>query len=255
MLGGGVVQEGNPKVGGQVELIEGGSAGVLVREFLGVQTGELHGVKETLPWHELHAADDLGDGGLELVVVNNNLVVTFSLSLNLVSDGHNCREVAGGTNIRDGVLDHIREGSDHSLRTLLTNRHDSDFCSVLILYISLQLPNDTGVNTTAQTLIRCEGNEELGGIVDVLKRRLALQVLVALEHHIYGLVAEVLSVLKSPQLTSHLGSGDHLHGLGDLTDRVDRLLPHLDLLLVHSEGPSCVLHEGRRGVKSIGCLG
>jgi len=115
LLGGGVVQESNPKVRGQVELIEGGSAGVLVGEFLRVQTGELHGVEETLPRHELHAADDLGDGGLELVVVNNNLVVTFSLSLNLVSDGHNCREVTGGTNIRDGVLDHIGEGSDHSL--------------------------------------------------------------------------------------------------------------------------------------------
>ena len=115
LFGGGVVQEGNPKVGRQVELIERGSAGVLVGDFLGVQTGELHGIEETLPRHELHAADDLGDGGLELVVVNNNLVITFSLSLNLISDGHNSREVAGRANIRDGVFDHVGEGSDHSL--------------------------------------------------------------------------------------------------------------------------------------------
>jgi hypothetical protein len=57
--------------------------------------------------------------------------------------------------------------------------------------------------------------------VNVGKRRLSLEVLVALEHHIDGLQAEAFTVFQSAELTSHLGGRHHLHGLGDLLNGLD----------------------------------
>ena len=94
LLRGGVVQEGNPQVRGEVELVEGGVACVLIWKLLTIESRKLHSFEESLPGHDFHASDYLRNCRLEFVVVNDDLVVTFGLSLNLVSNGHNSGVVA-----------------------------------------------------------------------------------------------------------------------------------------------------------------
>jgi len=79
---------------------------------------------------------------------------------------------------------------------------------------------DTGVGTTAETLIGSEGNHEDLGVGGALNST-SHHVGVTLEHHVEGLVTEVFAFLETIQVTLHLGSGDHLHSLGDLTDGGD----------------------------------
>jgi hypothetical protein len=55
----GVVEECDPEVGGKIELIKGLVTCVLIWKGLVVKLGELHGLEESLSWHEVHVSNDV----------------------------------------------------------------------------------------------------------------------------------------------------------------------------------------------------
>ena len=54
LLGGGVVEEGDPDVGGEIEVIKSWIRRILIRQGLVVELSILHSLEESLLWHEFH---------------------------------------------------------------------------------------------------------------------------------------------------------------------------------------------------------
>lgn len=105
LLRGSIVEEPEPQVRGEVELVKGGVARVLVRDLLVIKFAILQGSHETIARNQLNLADLIGDSGNEFVVVNDDSVGIRSLLDNLLRNTHASRVVHGVSGVSDRVLD------------------------------------------------------------------------------------------------------------------------------------------------------
>ena len=230
LLGGGVLKDGNPEVSSQVELVESGVRRVLVGEHLVVQLAELHGLHEAGARHELKLVELVCNSRLELVVHQDDLV-GFATSVGDVnSHRHDSRVVHRGSGVSQSDLQDVGEGTSQAGRALLADAVDLVLGAVSAGENLLDLTNNTRVNSTAETLVGSKRHKErvrlgyFGG-------HLSLHELVRLENHVDGIAAEVLTTSESLGILLELGSRDHLHGLGNLTDVLDGLHTDLERLL------------------------
>ena len=148
--------------------------------------------------------------------------------------GHNSRVVHGSRGMSQGDLEDVREGPGETGGTLLANAEDLVLRAVSAGNHTLDLANNTGVDSTAETLVGSERYEERLGLGN-FSRHLALHKLVRLENHVDGVAAVVLTTSKSLGILLELGSRDHLHGLCDLADVLDGLHTDLQCLLTSGE--------------------
>jgi len=250
LLRGRVVKEGNPQVGGDVQLVHGEVGGVLIGQGCVVQAAESHGSEETASGHKLHLANNSTNGGHELVVKNDDFVVLLSSLRNVLSDGHAGGVVKGLSDILDCGLHQVGHVAVEAGDTLVTNSENLHSGAVRLVDEVSNSSNDAGVNAATKTLVGGEGHQERLGVVRGLGGA-ALHVHVSLEDHIHSLVSEVLTTLETHQVTLHLGGGDELHGLGDFTDVVDGLHSGLEGLLGDGKVAGGVGHQHRQVISSV----
>lgn len=94
------------------------------------------------------------------------------------------------------------------------------------------LSDDRRVYTAAKTFIG--GNRDEHSLADFERRLLLLEVGFVGEEVLNGADTKEAAIFKTSHILLHLGSSNHLHGLGDLPDRGDRLHTLLELLEVES---------------------
>jgi len=216
----GVVKNSQPKVGSDVQLIESGVRGVLVRDLLVVELAIGHGGEETVTGHELNGTLVVGDGGDKLVVVNDNTVVVRGVRSDVVRDGHASGVVHGVSSVGDGLLDEVGKGTHEAGSALVADGHDLEFGAVLVADPGAELSKHDRVHTTTETLVRGNGHDESAGVGRQF-RSTSLHVKISLEHHIDSTISEVFASLEAVQVTLHLGGSHKLHGLGNLTNVSD----------------------------------
>ena len=108
------------------------------------------------------------------------------------------------------MIDQVAHASGQGQRSLVTDGEDF-VCASVSLNHSLDLSDDTGVDTTAETLVGSDGDEEpfFGGegLSFLLEEGLAV------DDFLDGSNAEVFGFFESGDVCSHFGGSDHLHGL------------------------------------------
>jgi len=160
LLSSGVVEEGHPKVAGNVELVKGRVSSVLVRGSHFVKLTELEGIEESLSGEELKMADDGSDSGHILVVENDDLVGVITSLNDMLGDSHNSGVVVRSADLADTNLKEILEGALHADGTLISNGEDGLLCSAMLKNVVSHVSDDTRVDRAAHTLIRGQANEE-----------------------------------------------------------------------------------------------
>jgi len=150
------------------------------------------------------------------------------------SHGHNGWVVVWGTNLRNGGLEKIWETSSQSTGTFISNTEDLALGSVLLINAFLDLSDDGGVGSTAKTFIGGNWNENDCWFIG-LSWHFSLHELIAFEDHINSVASEISTRLESHKISLHLRSGNHLHCLGNFTDRTYRLHSNLELFLTDGE--------------------
>lgn len=196
---------------------------------------------------QLNLADDRGDGGLELVVENDDFVGATGLGSDVLSNSHNHGEVVGGLDLRDSHFEQIGEGSSQGEGSFFSDGEDFHLGTVLGTDVGTDVSEDTGVSGTAETFIGGDRHEELTGDGGHI-RGPSLHVGITLHHHVDGVEAELLSIGETLQVTAHLGSGNHLHSLGNLTNVSDGFDSEHEGLLRHGE---ITLREGHEQLRLV----
>lgn len=170
----------------------------------------------------------LNDGGLvgrgvdEAVVQDLDIGVLLGQQNDLVGDGGGISE--GGdvlSDTREGELDIRGVGSGKLSLGLLAN--DDEVELLALSAHSADVSSQTGVNTTAETLVGRADDEKLLSLLRLEGRGLSR--LVDLVRGLAVLAGFVHGTLSSGQL----GGSNDLHGLGDLLDVSDGLETSLDL--------------------------
>jgi hypothetical protein len=124
LLGGGVLKESNPEVGSQIQFVKSWVRGVLIRESLVVELGELHGLEESFSWHQVQVSWHVGDSGHELVVDNGDLISILGHGGDVNSHSHNSWVVVRSSNLGDRGLQEVWEWSHHCGGSFISNRED-----------------------------------------------------------------------------------------------------------------------------------
>ena len=218
LLRGGIVKETNPQVWGEIKLVKGWVRGVLIWKSLVVELSELHRFDESLSWHKVHVSWDVGDGGLELVMNNSDLIGILGHLSDMDGHSHNSGVVVWSSDLGNGNLQKIWEWSHHSNGSFISNGENLHLWpSVWLFNKVLNLSNNSRVNSTTETFIG--GNwDNNGSTLSWFSWHLSLHELITFENHIDGLMSEVFTSSKSSEITLHLRSGHHLHCLGNLTN-------------------------------------
>mmetsp|Transcript_7003 Transcript_7003/g.12625 ORF Transcript_7003/g.12625 Transcript_7003/m.12625 type:complete len:225 (-) Transcript_7003:243-917(-) len=195
-------------------------------------------------WHDT-IDHFLRNDRLELVVHHGNLVI-IGLHDFLRDDAGLLKTDRTTENILERRIDELSASSGQTIPSLITNQQKPEpRMSSLLGDKVLDVFDHGGVDTTAKTSVRCESNHELGRI---LIGGIYFNVIHELEQSIKSL-CEWLCVLLHSLHAFELGCGNHLHGLGDLSDGSHRSHAIADdleicpayLLILHNGGRICAL--------------
>ena len=250
LLRGGIVEEGDPEVAGNVQLVESKVASVLVGKLHVVSLAELESIQETLAGENLELANVGGDGRHVLVVEDGDFIVAFTGTHDVLTEGHDGGVVVRSVDLGNTDLEEVRHGALHAIRALLAERENLLLGATSLINVIAHVPDDTRVDSTAHTLVRGEGNDELARVRRSLRGTL-LHVSISSEHHVHAVEAELFTSVEANKILLHLGGCHHLHSLGDLTNVVNGLHSLLELLLRSGEVALLSGHDQLGGSKGV----
>ena len=174
-------------------------------------------------------------GGLELIVQDDNFINVSGVLINMFTHCHDRGEVVRRLDVAEADLEEIRERTLHCNSSFIADGEDFHLRTVaLLIDIVATVPEDTRVDGAAKTSVRRDWHKKFSRISWHV-RCPPLHVGIHFEHHVDTNEAILLSISKTLQVTAHLGSCHHLHGLRDLTDVANGFDTKREHLFTYSE--------------------
>ena len=154
----------------------------------------------------------------------------------MLRKGHDSGIVVRSWNLTNVNFEDISHWSLHRRCTFSSKWENLQVCSVFRGNIISDGSVNTRVDWATHTLIRGERNQQFSLVTNWRWiHSSSLHILIWLENHIDGVETIMFTSIKTHQISSHLGSGNHFHGFCQLFDRVDWFHSDLELLFVGSK--------------------
>ena len=214
-----MIRRKNQKITGEVEGVEVGNGDIHLRSE-DIVSGETQtDLFEFFKRHDLHVGD-FGLHGVDKVIVDDqHSVVGESGVQNGISNSRDIVKVEGDLYLVYRHFQKIREGTGHGLRPFIANAADDPLVTILTDHF-FDIPHKVGVNTTAETFISSDGDDELGPLfVDGFELGGPENAIWILGHNSgHHVDTEIPTVHQSVHICPHFGGSNHLHCFGDLRD-------------------------------------